>query len=148
MYSSQAFIEWSVTIHYHFGYLHAIAITAWLWFCSCLLSCVHVDLTAPNLLSVVASGPGTLTVTWKDPSSTNGEIINYNIHIFINDEAMVIESNGMGTEFDVTGLEPFIDYSVRVQACTSDGCGPLSNEITCTTNLETGEICVYNVQQC
>ena len=104
---------------------------------SCLLSCVHVVPTAPNLLSVSASDLGNLTVTWAEPISTNGIIINYNINI-INDGAMVIESSGIGTEFVVTGLEPFTDYSVRVQACTSEGCGPFSNEIMNTT-LQEGE---------
>ena len=106
---------------------------------SCLL--FHVVPTAPNLLRVIASGPGDLTVTWEEPSSTNGEIINYNISV--NVRAMVIESSGMGTEFVVTGLEPFTDYSVRVQACTSEGCGPFSNEIMNAT-LQEGEICIYN----
>ena len=81
-------------------------------------------------------------MTWAEPTSTNGEIINYNINI-INDGAMVIESSGIGTEFVVTGLEPFTDYSVRVQACTSEGCGLFSNEIISTT-LQEGEICIYN----
>ena len=103
---------------------------------SCLLSCLVP--TTPNLLSVIASGPGDLTVTWEEPTSPNGEIINYNINI--NDGAMVIESSGIGIEFVVTGLEPFTDYSVRVQACTSEGCGPFSNEIMNTT-LQEGEIC-------
>ena len=101
--------------------------------------------TSPTLLSVIASDPGSLTVTWAEPASTNGEIINYNISI--NDGAMLIESSGMGTEFVVTGLEPYTDYSVRVQACTSEGCGPFSNEILNTT-LQEGEICTYNEQQC
>ena len=107
----------------------------------CLMSCVHVVPTAPNLLSVIASGPGDLTVTWEEPSSTNGEIINYNISVI--GGAMVIESSGMGTEFVVTGLEAFTDYSVTVQACTSEGCGPFSNEIMNAT-LQEGEICIYN----
>ena len=98
--------------------------------------------TAPILLSVIASGLRNLTVTWAEPTSTNGDIINYNINI--DDRAMLLESSGMGTEFVVTGLEPYTEYSVRVQACTSEGCGPLSNEILNTTSEE-GEIilCIY-----
>ena len=110
---------------------------------SCLL--FHVVPTAPNLLRVIASGPGELTVTWAEPTSTNGEIINYNISVNVG--AVVIESSGMGTEFVVTGLEAFTNYSVRVQACTSEGCGPFSNEIMNAT-LQEGEICtctcIYN----
>ena len=48
----------------------------------------------------------------------------------------MIESSGIGTEFVVTELEPFTDYSVRVQACTIEGCGPFSNEIMNTTLQE------------
>ena len=75
-------------------------------------------------------------MTWGEPSSANGEIINYNIDL--NDGATVRESSGMGTEFVVSGLLPYTDYSVRVQACTSEGCGPFSNELSSTT-LQEGE---------
>ena len=66
-------------------------------------------------------------MTWEEPSSTNGEIINYNINT--NVRAVVIESSGIETELVVTELEPFTDYFVRVQACTIEGCGPFANEI-------------------
>ena len=79
-------------------------------------------------------------MTWEEPTSANGEIINYNISV--NDGDIMIESSGMGTEFVVTGLEPYTEYSVRVQACTSEGCGPFSNEILNTT-LQEGEIMMY-----
>jgi usherin len=72
--------------------------------------------TAPTLLSVTASDLGVLTVTWEEPTSPNGEIINY---ISVNDGAIMKESSGMGTKFDVSGLEPYTDYNVTVQACTS-----------------------------
>ena len=74
----------------------------------------------------------------------SSEIIHYNIDI--DDRAMLLESSGNGTEFVVTGLEPYTEYGVRVQACTSEGCGPFSNEILNTT-LQEGEICTYNEQQ-
>ena len=96
--------------------------------------CFSVVPTAPVLLSVIASGPRNLTVTWAEPTSTNGDIINYNINI--DDRTMLLNSSGNGTEFVVTGLEPYTEYSVRVQACTSEGCGPFSNEILTTTLQE------------
>ena len=97
----------------------------------------YVVPTAPTLLNVSASDLGVLTVTWEEPTSPNGEIINYNISL--NDEAITEESSGIVTEFNVTGLEAYTNYSVRVQACTSEGCGPFSNEIIDTT-LQYGEM--------
>ena len=118
----------SMIVYIHLRFLKLAVYTR-----SCLFSCLVP--TAPALLSVIASGPGNLTVTWEEPSSTNGEIINYKISI-INDGAIVIEGSGIGTEFVVTELEPFTDYFVRVQACTIEGCGPFSNEIMNTTLQE------------
>ena len=100
----------------------------------------YIDIT---LLSVIASGPGSLTVTWAKPSY---KILNYTISV--NDEHNITILNSViQTVFVVTGLEPYTNYSVKVQACTSEGCGPFSNEIL-TTTLQEGEICTYNEQQC
>ena len=101
---------------------------------------MYVVPTAPTLLSVIASGLGNLTVTWEEPTFMSGQIIHYNIDIDDSVRAMLLESSGMGTKFIVTGLEPYTEYSVRVQACTSEGCGSFSNEIMNTT-LQEGEIC-------
>ena len=90
--------------------------------------------TAPTLLTVIASGQDSLTVTWKPPKFANGEIISYKIAV--NPGAIVIKSDGSGTEFVVTGLESYTNYSIKVQACTSQGCGPFSNEILSTTLLD------------
>ena len=84
-------------------------------------------------------------MTWEEPSSENGEIINYNIDL--NDGAIVRESSGMGTVFVVSGLLPYTDYSVRVQACTSEGCGSFSDEISGTT-LQEGERYMYLYSRC
>ena len=80
-------------------------------------------------------------MTWEEPTSPNGEIINY---ISVNDGAIIRERSGMGTKFDVTGLEPYTNYSVKVQACTSEGCGPFSNEMMNTT-LQDGDTHIIKI---
>ena len=91
--------------------------------------------SAPPLLSVVASAPGTLTVTWAEPSTPNGDIISYTIAV--NNRAIVME-NITGMEFELSGLLAYTDYTVSVQACTIEGCGSFSNEIT-TRTLQEGK---------
>ena len=51
------------------------------------------------------------------------------------DETMLMEGI-TGTESVLTELLAYTDYSVSVQACTSAGCGPFSNEITNRTEQE------------
>ena len=104
-----------------------------------IISYTYIVPTAPTLLSVIARGPGNLTVTWAEP---NGKIDRYNIRINVGAMPMLLESSGNGTEFVVTDLDPYTEYSVTVQACNSEGCGPFSNEIL-TTTLQEGEICLY-----
>ena len=51
------------------------------------------------------------------------------------DETVLMEGI-TGTVSVLTELLAYTDYSVSVQACTSAGCGPFSNEITNRTEQE------------
>lgn len=98
--------------------------------------CVFAVPQAPTLLSVTASDPGTLNVTWAEPTTPNGVIISYTVAA--NNRA-IVRADVTGTEVVLSGLDPYTSYSVSVQACTSEGCGSFSDEITVTT-LEEGEV--------
>ena len=83
--------------------------------------------TAPTLLHVTVTDQNSLVVNWKEPAITNGEITKYKINV--NDGAITMDSGGRETEFVVTELDPRSNYSMKVQACTSAGCGPFSDAI-------------------
>ena len=76
-------------------------------------------------------------MTWEEPAFTNGEIINYYINV---NGTITIESSGSETDFFVSSLDPRFNHRMRVQACTSEGCGPFSNEEMNTSYQDGGEI--------
>lgn len=100
----------------------------------CFNTMSNVVPSAPTLLSVVASAPGNLTATWAEPSTPNGEIISYTIAV----NNSIVMKNITGMEFELSGLQAYTDYTVSVQACTIEGCGSFSNEIT-TRTLQEGK---------
>ena len=101
----------------------------------CVLLFLYVVPSAPTLLNVVASAPRNLTMIWEEPSTPNGKIIRYTVAV--NNRALLIE-NITGMEFVLSGLLPYTDYTVSAQACTREGCGSFSNEITNKTLQEGG----------
>ena len=72
-------------------------------------------LSPPGLTPLSAT---TMKVTWDAPEKPNGIIYNYTLHY--SDQYIVFSSNIFVT--DVIGLEPYTEYSFRVEACTSHGC--------------------------
>ena len=56
----------------------------------------------------------------------NGPIVRYVVHYSAVDSGETQTANTSDTVLDLTGLAPFTNYSVSVQACTVVGCGDLS----------------------
>lgn len=100
--------------------------------------CSYPVPTAPMLLSVSPDDQTrNLTATWSAPTMTNGMITEYILRYSPTDEESEEREEGITeTEFTVTGLVPYTNYTVSVQACTSEGCGPFSNEISAETLQE------------
>ena len=84
---------------------------------------------------VVVNGPGSITVTWQVPATTNGIIIRYEVTV----SSSSLTSSGQGdvnvtdTSFMATMLSPFTGYTFEVAAVTGAGRGA-SVTITATTD--------------
>lgn len=95
-------------------------------------------------LEVTASPEGmlrTLVVTWNLPTYVNAPTVNYAVTYYavtsLSGGGMSLTTGPDELTAIVSGLVPFTDYSITVQACSEEGCGPESEEITQKT-LEEG----------
>ena len=77
----------------------------------------------------------TLIVQWEPPSNPEGIITTYMV-IYNN---MMVDTSSNDTNFTITGLDPYTNYSITVIACTSNGCGNESDVVIGTTEEE-GEL--------
>ena len=95
-------------------------------------SAVTLDGIPANVLppSVTALDSTSLSISWQEPLSPNGEIVLYTI--FVN--SLPILNATMPDVFLHTGLRPFTNYTVRLQACTTFGCD--ISDLVLTATLE------------
>ena len=89
---------------------------------------LNVTVTTGNVLR-------TLIVQWEPPSSPGGIITAY----MVNYDNMTVDITNNDTNYTITGLDPYTNYSITVIACTSNGCGNESNVVIGTT-AEEGEL--------
>ncbi|XP_064622303.1 usherin-like [Lineus longissimus] len=75
-----------------------------------------VGLNAPTLTVV---SDNSLRVTWTAPSNPNGEITAYNIYV---DGENITTGMTVPGSYAVTGLKPYVIYSVQVEVCTVYSC--------------------------
>ena len=95
---------------------------------------------------VIAVPPDALSVSWGPPNcqSWNSRLITgYTIHYTPltssqqQQQEEEEEEVGEGLQYELTGLDSFTDYSVRVSASNGQGRGPPSHPVT--VSLVTGE---------
>lgn len=79
----------------------------------------------------------TLIVEWEPPSSPEGIITTY--MVTYNDTT--VDTSNNDTNYTITGLDPYTNYSISVLACTSNGCGDQSDVVIGTT-AEEGKTCI------
>ena len=84
-----------------------------------------VTVTTGNMLR-------TLILEWEPPSSPGGIITTY--MVTYNDTTVNTSNND--TNYTITGLDPYTNYSITVSACTSNGCGNQSDVVIGTTAEE------------
>ena len=85
-----------------------------------------------------------LSVTWSVPQAINAPRIDlYNISFTEADSVVVEYADSTALLSNLTGLQPFTEYSVAVQACTSAGCGGFSTAVNATT-LQEGMSYMYS----
>ena len=76
--------------------------------------------------------PASLRVTWQPPPliDQNGPSLSYFITYHRTDNPLISGSvSATGTEYNVSGLNPFVSYSVQVAARNDRGFGTFSNII-------------------
>ena len=86
---------------------------------------------------VASMNPSALRVSWQlpPPIGRNGEIIRYEIEYRRSGEQPNIVPHS-GTTHTISGLVPFVMYSVRVAAMTVNGTGPFSDAIEQTSGQD------------
>ena len=83
-----------------------------------------LSIPAPKVVRALSSS--VVTVEWDAPATPNGQIDQYRVLLNPGMENELVKSVGLATATNVTGLLPFMNYRVRIQAClkgVSNGCG-------------------------
>ncbi|XP_038066667.1 angiopoietin-1 receptor-like [Patiria miniata] len=78
-----------------------------------------------------------ITLQWSEPDPPQGIIIHYNIRYWRSGQSgnPTVINDVVQLVHEITGLEANVTYFVRVQAETSVGVGPWSNEVTAVTRI-------------
>ncbi len=77
--------------------------------------------------------PEAITVSWLPPEQLNSPSLFY-VVVVANGNAFMINSEEDQLQISVSGLNPFTEYNVSVQACSSVGCSPFSTDVTVRTS--------------
>lgn len=100
-----------------------------------LLHCVtYTESSAPTNLTEMSVGPNNIMIAWTAPSMPNGMISSYRVEVFYSGQPPRVENTGNAmTSFDIMGLDPFTNYTIRVAGVNDFGTGNFSNAITVQT---------------
>ncbi|XP_041778522.1 tyrosine-protein phosphatase Lar isoform X3 [Anopheles merus] len=88
--------------------------------------------SAPRNIEVKPLSSSTMLITWEPPETPNGQVTGYKVYYTTNPNQpeaswdSQMETNDMTT---ISELTPHAIYTIRVQAFTSMGAGPLSNPV-------------------
>ena len=92
---------------------------------------------------VESHNPASLKVSWDPPRPRhrNGDITVYMIRYTTTDIIiMSVYVTSENTFIIISGLVPYVNYSVRVAAMTVNGTGPFNDPPVLGTSGETGEL--------
>jgi len=91
---------------------------------------------------VTSVNPSSLRVSWQLPPEIdhNGVITGYAIEYTRSGGSSDMVTVTSGTTHTISGLVPFVEYSVRVAALTSSGTGPYTNPPVVQTSGEDGKL--------
>ena len=99
-------------------------------------------------LSVAASPEGmgrTLVVTWAQPTYPNAPSLSYMVtYTAATTPGVEMAVTTQDLTSTITGLSPFTNYSITVQACSEVGCGAQSSEVIALTREE-GTVACWHV---
>ena len=89
--------------------------------------------SAPNVSQSVDVTDTTITLNWTEPAVPNGVVTGYVITVTNGVTGEVFTVNTTDTEFEVTGLTPYTNYTFTVAAVNGAGVGNASNPVTVLT---------------
>lgn len=101
-------------------------------------SLIYTDQAAPAYVNATILLPvnySAINVTWVRPPKPNGEIIRYNVSRVLNSTFKIHlnpNDKGLGMSLVIGGLQPYMNYTFEVIACTKVGCtaSPLASTLT------------------
>ena len=113
------------------------------------MSCYNstVPSSPPQNVMVTSVIPASLMVSWQLPSTINyngpitGHVIRYNR---VGTSVMMSANVNSETTDTISGLDAYVEYSVRVAARTVNGTGPFSNPVVRRSG-EASELNIYLV---
>ena len=93
---------------------------------------------------MTSTNPASLQILWQPPSEVNqnGPLTGYMIQ-YTRSGIIINEVVTSGLTYAISGLVPFVNYSVRVAAMTINGTGPFSAEIMQVSGESGKLICSY-----
>ncbi|XP_069702214.1 tyrosine-protein phosphatase Lar isoform X7 [Periplaneta americana] len=93
--------------------------------------------TAPRNVQVRPLSSSTMVIQWDEPETPNGQVTGYKVYYTVNPtlpmaswESQMVDNNQLTT---ISELTPHTIYTIRVQAFTSVGPGPLSAPVLVKT---------------
>ena len=91
-----------------------------------------VPSSPPQNVTVVSVDPASLMVTWQPPPliDHNGPLTEYAITYQRIGYLDVMNVSVIVTDFKISGLSPFVNYSVSIAAINTDGIGVFSTIIS------------------
>lgn len=109
-----------------------------------------VPASPPDNVTAVAVSDTVILVAWHEVPSIdqNGIIIQYDVEYSlpqISDSQILINitvDDFSNLELNITGLQAYTEYSIRVRARTSVGAGPYSDVVNATT-FQNGNLGIY-----
>ncbi|XP_050443629.1 tyrosine-protein phosphatase Lar isoform X3 [Adelges cooleyi] len=93
--------------------------------------------SAPRNIQMRLLSSSTMVIQWEEPETPNGQVIRYKVYYTMNPDqqlsswnTMVVDNNQLTT---LSELTPHSIYTIRVQAFTNVGAGPLSPPVQVKT---------------
>ena len=79
-----------------------------------------------------------IVIQWIPPAMPNGVLRFYTIEVYYSGQQQVENTTDLRTMFDITRLDPFTNYTIRVAGVNDFGVGNFSDPLTVQT-LESSE---------
>ena len=114
----------------------------------CILTYFLVPTTAPSHLQLLQVTTDFVSVTWNPLSNfcLNGNLTEYEVNLKEIDTNILKSYYTNKVIIELRELKTFTKYSVQVGACTSAGCGPMSQELPFTID-EAGIVKYYLLRE-